>query len=70
MFVSRLRPNDSIGLTTFNTQGQVIFAPTFKKDLSLSIYTDLDKITSGGGTTIRSGFALSKQLLIDFVNKN
>lgn len=70
MFISKLRPNDSVGLTTFNSQGQTIFAPMYKKDLPASIYTDLDKITCNGGTTIRSGFALSKQLLSEFVQKN
>ncbi len=64
MFISKLRPNDSIGMTTFNGSGQTIFASTYKKDLGESIYTDLDKIFVQGGTTIRSGFDLSKQLLV------
>lgn len=38
MFISKLRPNDSIGITTFNTQGQTIFAPKYKKDLPENIY--------------------------------
>lgn len=34
MFISKLRPNDSIGLVTFNNSSQVIFAPVFKKDFA------------------------------------
>jgi len=30
MFISKLRPNDSIGMITFNDQAQVIFEPTLK----------------------------------------
>jgi hypothetical protein len=35
-----------------------------------SVYSDLDKITCNGGTVVRSGFALSKQLLVNFIKKN
>jgi hypothetical protein len=70
MFISKLRPNDSVGLTTFNNSGQVVFAPTYKRDLPESVYTQLNSITSGGGTTIRSGFELSKKLLTSFVKEN
>lgn len=67
MFISKLRPNDSIGLTTFDTKGQVILTPIFKKNLPKDFFDELDKIKCGGGTTIRSGFALSKELLLNFV---
>lgn len=30
MFISKLRPNDSVGLVTFNNKGQIIFEPVFK----------------------------------------
>ncbi len=56
MFISKLRANDSVGLTTFNNQGQIIFEPVFKKDLPESSYSQLDSIYCNGGTTIRSGF--------------
>ena len=60
MLISKLRPNDSIGLITFNDQAQVIFEPILKSEISPSIYTDLDKIRTNGGTTIKSGFTKSK----------
>lgn len=56
MFISKLRPNDSVGLTTFNTEGQIIFAPTLMKNLSNDVYTSIDAIKTYGGTTVRSGF--------------
>lgn len=60
MLISKLRPNDSIGLITFNDQAQVIFEPILKSEISPNIYTDLEKIRTNGGTTIKSGFIKSK----------
>lgn len=56
MFISKLRPNDSVGLTTFNTQGQIVFLPTYKKNLSNDVYNQIDAIRTNGGTVVRSGF--------------
>ena len=32
MFISKLRPNDSIGMVVFDTQADALFEPIFKKD--------------------------------------
>ena len=34
MFISKLRPNDSVGLVTFNNHGKTIIKPTFKSDIT------------------------------------
>ncbi len=70
MLISKLRPNDSIGIVTFTHEGQVLLNPVFKSQLDNSIFGVLDGISAGGGTTIRSGFILAKSLLLDFVNHN
>lgn len=56
MFISKLRPNDSIGMITFNDQAQLMFEPTRKSEITEQIYSIVDNITTNGGTTIRSGF--------------
>ena len=33
MFISKLRPTDSVGVITFNTQAQIILEPTYKSRL-------------------------------------
>jgi len=38
MFISKLRPNDSVGIITFNDVGQVILKPVYKHKLSNEIY--------------------------------
>lgn len=70
MLISKLSPKDSIGLITFNDSAQVIFKPILKSELSSSIYQNLDKITTSGGTTIKSGFTKSKELLKEYITKN
>lgn len=61
MFISKLRPDDSVGIITFDTQAYTILPLTLKKDLSNNIYSDIDAIQCGGGTTIRCGFERSVQ---------
>jgi hypothetical protein len=56
MFISKLRPNDSVGLVTFNNIGHVIFEPVFKSHFDTKYYDLIDQITTNGGTTIKSGF--------------
>lgn len=67
MFISKLRPNDSVGIVTFTTVGKVLLEPTFKEKLPQNLFALLDEVRTGGGTTIRSGFDLSKQILHNFV---
>jgi len=67
MFISRLRPNDSVGLITFNNIAHVIFTPIFKRDFDDKTFDLLDKIAAGGGTTIKSGFSKSKELLSNWI---
>ncbi len=56
MFISKLRPNDSIGIITFNNEGHLLMKPTFKSQMNQEIFTILDNLTAQGGTTIRNGF--------------
>jgi Mg-chelatase subunit ChlD len=58
-----MRPDDAIGLVTFDEHAHVIFEPTFKRDIGPKLFDDLDKIKANGGTTIRSGFEASRKLL-------
>ena len=60
MFISKLRPNDSVGIITFNNTAQEIIKPTFKSKLTNEVFAMLEEIKAGGGTTIRNGFNLSK----------
>lgn len=55
MFVSKLRPDDAVGIVVFDTAASTLLPPTLKKDLASSIYDDIDAIRTQGGTTIRSG---------------
>jgi len=34
MFISKLRPNDSIGMVVFDTSADVVFEQIFKKDFN------------------------------------
>lgn len=34
MLISKLKPNDSIGLTTFTTVGNVVFPPILKSKIN------------------------------------
>ena len=67
MFISKLRPNDSVGIITFTTDGKVLLEPTYKDKLPQNLFSLLDEVRADGGTTIRSGFDLSKKLLHNFL---
>lgn len=64
MFISKLRPDDSIGMTTFDDQAHLIFKPTLKKDLPEDVYSIVDNIIANGQNTLLDGFNLSKGLLL------
>ena len=34
MFISKLQPEDSVGMTTFDGEAHLIFEPVLKKDIS------------------------------------
>jgi hypothetical protein len=38
MFISKLRPNDSVGIITFNHQADIILELTFKSQMPGDIY--------------------------------
>jgi hypothetical protein len=59
MLISKLKPNDSIGMVVFNNEAHVVFECTYKKDLSSDIYQKMDTISAGGGTVIIKGFQKS-----------
>jgi hypothetical protein len=65
MFISKLQPEDSVGMTTFDNLAHLIFKPTLKKDIDEGIYARLDKITANGGNTLIDGFELSKKMLLE-----
>lgn len=60
MFISKLEPNDSIGMVVFDTKADVVFEPIFKRDLDENIFAKLDELKTRGGTTIASGLVKSK----------
>ena len=64
MFISKLQPEDSVGMTTFDQHAHLIFEPTLKKDISQGIYAEVDKIRASGGNTLIDGFNMSKDLLL------
>lgn len=64
MFISKLRPDDSVGMVTFNDSTNVIFTPTLKKEIGSDIFERLDQIQASGGTALTNGFNLSKTLLL------
>lgn len=70
MLISKLKPNDSLGMVTFNTFASVIFESTFKKTLTSEIFERLDKISANGGTNIMNGFKKSCELLSNWMEKH
>lgn len=64
MFISKLHPEDSVGMTTFDSQAHLIFEPILKKDLPQSVYETLDAIKACGGNYLIDGFNLSKSMLL------
>ena len=56
MLISKLKPNDSLGMVVFNGNAQTVFECTQRKNITAQIYEKLDEIYSGGGTTIIKGF--------------
>ena len=48
MFISKLRPTDSVGMTTFDDKAHLIFQSTLKKDLNEDIYDKVDQIQANG----------------------
>ena len=70
MFISKLRPDDSVGMVTFSDNTNVIFEPLFKKDIGPKIFERIDQIQANGGTALTNGFNLSKTLLLKQMGKN
>ena len=67
ILISKLKPNDSIGMVQFNSHATTVFECTAKKNLSSEIYERLDKISQCGGTTIIEGFRHSTEMLKKWV---
>jgi hypothetical protein len=55
MFVSKLRPDDAVGIVLFDDKAVTFLPLTLKKNIPNSLYSDIDKIKVRGGTTIRVG---------------
>lgn len=56
MLISKLKPNDSLGMVLFNNRARVLFESTAKKNIGADIFEKLDNFQAGGGTTIIHGF--------------
>lgn len=41
MFISKLSPEDSVAMTTFDHQAHLIFEPVLKKDISSNVFNQL-----------------------------
>lgn len=67
MLIAKLKPNDSMGLVVFNNSASTVFECTYKKNITAEIFERLDRIRSGGGTTIIHGFEKSKELLSTWI---
>ncbi len=64
MFVSKLRPNDSFGLVTFNTTGSVVIKPMRKDEIDVeNVCAIVDAIQVNGGTALSSGFETGAKVL-------
>ena len=70
MFISKLRPDDSIGMTTFDDKAHLIFDPVLKKDIGSDIYERVDQIKAWGQNDLMDGFNLSKDLLLKQMAKH
>ena len=70
MFISKLRPNDSVGIVAFDNRADIVLNPIFKKDFDESLFSKLDELQPRGGTTIAAGLTKSKSLLKEFIQKN
>ena len=70
MFIGKLRPDDSVGLVMFDNRADVVFPPTRKSEISERVYQQLETIKTRGGTTIREGFKLSKDLLVGYIKQH
>ena len=64
MFISKLQPQDSVGMTTFDDKAHLIFEPILKKDIDQGIYEKLDSIRANGQNTLIDGFTMSRDLLL------
>lgn len=70
MFVSKLRPDDAVGIVVFDTEAETILPVTMKKDLTQGLYEELAKIRTRGGTTIRRGFERSLQEMTGWLKEH
>ncbi len=55
MFISKLRPDDAVGIVLFDDKATIFLPLILKKDVSSSLYSDIDNIKVRGGTIIRKG---------------
>ena len=71
MFFSKLRPDDSFGLTTFNNQGHNIIPVTRKSNLEMEyVVSTVRAINTNGGTTLMSGFDTAHNDLQRYLAEN
>ena len=64
MFISKLQPEDSVGMTTFDGKAHLIFEPILKKNIDEGVYAMLDKIKACGSNDLMAGFDMSKELIL------
>ena len=71
MFFSKLRPNDSFGLITFNNQGHLVIPVSKRSDLDMEhVISTVRSISTCGGTTLMTGFNTAHDDLQRYLNLN
>ena len=71
MFFSKLRPNDSFGLVTFNNSAKTIIPVTRKSNIEMEAVTSLVRsIQVGGGTTLMTGFNQAYEDMNKYLTEN
>lgn len=64
MFVSKLKPEDSFGLVTFNSKGATMIKQIRKNDIDIEVvFGIVDSIKANGGTTLIEGLNEGQKVL-------
>ncbi len=65
MFFSKLRPNDSFGLVVFDNKAETMIPCEKRSEQNPeNVFKLLDAIQERGGTTLSTGFDLSRKDLV------
>lgn len=71
MFFSKLRPDDSFGLVTFNNQAKCLIPVQKKATIEMEAVTSIVRgISACGGTTLMTGLEMAHQNIQDYLVQN